>query len=202
VAAKKNLLITVYIFIPKSMVEKGRSEMPIGRAAMAAKTARREAGVTQLEMTFNDYYGSRESISQQENGRYQVQPELSSYYVEKHNNPWVALEASAEYVGWGPVKLDGEAADLHRTTVTLKTKEELEEALESLRQASRKLTTNPKAMDPADMEVIKKSILESIDAITALNHYVAIVCKEYGVSWARMWTQHKLKLIQRRFIRK
>lgn len=176
--------------------------MPIGRASMAAKTARREAGVTQLDMTFDDYYGSRESISQQENGRYQVQPELSTYFVDKHNNPWVAMEAASEYIGWGPVKLDGEAADLHRTSVILKTKEELEEALSSLNEASKKLTSNPSTIEQGDLTEIEKSLHESIDAITALNHYVAVICKEYGISWVKVWTQHKVKLIQRRFIKK
>jgi DNA-binding XRE family transcriptional regulator len=176
--------------------------MPIGRAAEAAKMARKDAGITQLELTFDEYYGSRESVSQQENGRYQVQPELSKYYAEKHNNPWVAMEAAAEYTNWGPVHLDGDAVDLHRTTVSLKTKEELEEALASMLEASRRLTINPHVVDQIDKAVIEKSIQESIDAITALNHYVAVLCNEYGISWAKMWTQHKLKLIQRRFIKK
>lgn len=175
--------------------------MPIGRASEAAKTARREANITQLEMTFDEYYGSRESISQQENGRYQVQPELTKYYVEKQNNPWVALEAAAEYTSWGPVKLDGEAVDLHRTTVSLKTKEELEEALAAVCHASKKLTVNPNAADRIDVKEIEVSLLESIDAITALNHYVAILCKEYKISWMKLWTQHKVKLIQRRFLK-
>lgn len=176
--------------------------MPNGRATMAARTARKDAGITQLEMTFDEYYGSRESISQQENGRYQVQPELSKYYVDKHNNPFVAMEAAAEYIGWAPVKLDGEAADLHRMTVTMKTKEELEEALTAIKLASEKLTINPRCMERIQLDEIEKSLLESIDAITALNHYVAVVCKEYEISWVKLWTQHKVKLIQRRFIKK
>lgn len=176
--------------------------MPNGRATLAARTARKEAGITQLEMTFDEYYGSRESISQQENGRYQVQPELTKYYTEKHNNPFVAMEAAAEYIGWGPMKLDGDAADLHRMTVTMKTKEELEEAILSIRKASEKLSVNPRCIERLDIEEIEKSLMESIDAITALNHYVAVVCKEYGISWVKVWTQHKVKLIQRRFIKK
>ncbi|MBT2680022.1 XRE family transcriptional regulator [Bacillus sp. ISL-35] len=176
--------------------------MPNGRATSAARTARKEAGITQLEMTFDEYYGSRESISQQENGRYQIQPELTKYYTEKHNNPFVAMEAAAEYIGWGPMKLDGDAADLHRMTVTMKTKEELEEAILSIRKASEKLTVNPRCIERLDIEEIEKSLMESIDAITALNHYVAVVCKEYGISWVKVWTQHKVKLIQRRFIKK
>lgn len=176
--------------------------MPIGRAATAARTARREAGVTQLEMTFDEYYGSRESISQQENGRYQVQPELTKYYVEKQNDPFVALEASAEYIGWGPQKLDGEAVDLHRSTVSVKIVEELEEALIAVDKASRKIASNPQYASDIDKQVIEKSIQETIDVITAGNHYVAVLCKEYNISWVKMWTQHRLKLLQRRFLKK
>jgi hypothetical protein len=100
------------------------------------------------------------------------------------------------------VKLDGEAADLHRTTVTMKTKEELREALESMIDASKNLTVNPRCVEKIEMEVIEKSLQECVDAITALNHYVAVVCKEYGISWSKVWKQHKVKLIQRRFIKK
>jgi hypothetical protein len=176
--------------------------MPIGRAAEAAKMARKDAGITQLELTFDEYYGSRESVSHQENGQYKVQPELSKYYAEKHNNPWVAMEAASEYIGWSPVKLDGDAVDLHRTTVTMKTQEELEEALAAMREVSKKLMINPRSVEQVDIFEIEKSLLESIDAITALNHYVAVICKEYGISWVKIWTKHKVKLIQRRFIKK
>lgn len=169
---------------------------------MAAKLARKETGLTQQQMTLDEYFGSRESVSSQENGRYQVQPELGRYYSEKHNDPWVAMEAAAEYTGWGIVKLDGEAADLHRTSVSLKTREELKEALEAVMDASKNLTVNPKCVERVEIAVIEKSLHECIDAITALNHYVAVICKEYGIPWAKMWTQHKIKLIQRRFIKK
>jgi len=81
--------------------------LKIGRAATAAKEARKQIGKTQLQLSM-DLFESREAISQQENGRYRVQPNVARYFTEKHNDPWVALEAAAEYTGWGPVKLDGE----------------------------------------------------------------------------------------------
>ncbi|MBO1514306.1 XRE family transcriptional regulator [Metabacillus bambusae] len=175
--------------------------MKIGRAAQEVKSAREEIGSTQLEITFDDYFGSRESISQQENGRYQVQPELTKYYAEKHNNPFPAIQAAHEYTSWGIAKLNGEAVDLHRTSVSLKTKEELKEALEAVSEANKKITVNPQSIDQRDIKAIETAIQECIDAITALTHYVAVLCKEYGISWMKMWTQHKLKLIQRRFVK-
>lgn len=176
--------------------------MPFGRAAGAAKNARKEAGMTQLSLELDGVYCTREAISQQERGEYRVQPNVTNYFVEKHNDPWVAIEAAAEYTSWGPVKLDGEAADLHRTTVFLKTEEELQEALAAMIEASKNLTVNPQCADRVEIAVIEKSLQECIDAITALNHYVAVLCKEYGISWAKMWAQHKMKLIQRRFVKK
>lgn len=175
--------------------------MKNGRAAREVKNARKEIESSQLELTFDGYYGSRESISQQENGRYNVQPELTKYYTEKHNNPFPAIEAAHEYTNWGVTKLDGDAVDLHRTSVSMKTKEELKEALEAVAEANKKILVNPNTLDPTSIKTIENSIQECIDAITALTHYVAILCKEYGISWIKMWTQHKLKLTQRRFIK-
>lgn len=183
------------------MAERGCEKLGIGRVPKALKDARAEIGVTQQQLSF-DIYESREAVSQQENGRYRVQPNITKYYTEKHNNPWVAMEAVAEYTGCGVVKLDGDAADLHRTTVLLKTKEELEEALEAILAASKKIAVNPKTVGNMEKEVIEKSLNECTDAITALTHYVAVLCKEYGISWSKVWTQHKVKLIQRRFIKK
>lgn len=176
--------------------------MKVSRAAIAAKRARKEAGMTQMQITFDGYIGTQESVSHQEIGRYRVQPQLADYYVEQHNDPWVALEAAAEYFSWGPQKLDGEATDLHRTTVLLKTREELEEALEAIDTTMKKITSNPQHITDTDKKVIEKSISEAIDVITAATHYVAVLCKEYGISWTKMWMQHRLKLIQRKFLKK
>nr|WP_309101653.1 XRE family transcriptional regulator [Fredinandcohnia onubensis] len=175
--------------------------MKIGRAKGALKEARHEVKLTQLQLSF-DTYDSRENISHMENGRHKVQPNISSYFANEHNNPWVAMEAAAEYINWGPSKLDGEAADLHRTSVLLKTREELEEAIKALDIAAKRLSVMPKQLQEHDLQIIEKSIDESIDVITASNHYVAVLCKEYGLSWMRMWTKHKLKLVQRRFLKK
>ncbi|KKI88641.1 helix-turn-helix domain-containing protein [Bacillus sp. SA1-12] len=174
--------------------------MKIGRAAKAVKEARCAVNLTQQQLSF-EIFESREAISQQENGRYRVQPNIATYFANEHNDPFPAIEAAHEYTKWGIAKLDGEAADLHRSSISIKTKEELMEALEAVSEANKKLTVNPKSIEQIDIKVIEKSIQESIDAITALTHYVAILCKEYRISWVKMWAQHKMKLISRRFLK-
>jgi DNA-binding XRE family transcriptional regulator len=173
--------------------------MKRGRAADAVKAARKAANMTQQQLSF-EIYESRESISHQENGRYRVQPNISKYFAEKHNNPWVALEAAAEYTGWGPVKLDGEMVDLHRASVAMKTKEELTEALEAIESVC--VANHPRSIGEFDKRHLEEAILQAIDAIVALTQYVAVICVDYGFSWFKMWQKHRVKLQSKGFIRK
>ena len=173
--------------------------MKRGRAADAVKSARQATGMTQQQLSF-EIYESREAVSQQENGRYRVQPNISKYFAEKHNNPWVALEAAAEYTGWGPVKLDGEVVDLHRASVAMKTKEELNEALQAIESVC--VANHPRAIREYDKQHLEEAILQAIDAIVALTQYVAVICMDYGFSWFKMWQRHRIKLQTKGFIKR
>ncbi len=173
--------------------------MKRGRAADAVKSARQATGMTQQQLSF-EIYESREAVSQQENGRYRVQPNISKYFAEKHNNPWVALEAAAEYTGWGPVKLDGEVVDLHRASVAMKTKEELTEALQAIENVC--VANHPRAIREYDKQHLEEAILQAIDAIVALTQYVAVICMDYGFSWFKMWQRHRIKLQTKGFIKR
>jgi DNA-binding XRE family transcriptional regulator len=170
-----------------------------GRAADAVKEARKDVNMTQLQLSL-ELFESRESVSHQENGRYRVQPNISKYFAEKHNNPWVALEAAAEYTGWGPVKLDGEVVDLHRASVAMKTKEELTEALQAIESVC--VANHPRSIKEFERKQLEEAILQAIDAIVALTQYVAVICIDYGFSWFKMWQQHRIKLKTKGFIRR
>ncbi|KXG09920.1 hypothetical protein AT864_01480 [Anoxybacillus sp. P3H1B] len=172
--------------------------MTNGRSADAVKEARKEANMTQQQLSF-EIYESRESVSHQENGRYRVQPNISKYFAEQHNNPWVAMEAAAEYTGWGPVKLDGEAVDLHRASVAMKTREELTEAIEAIESVC--VANHPRSIKEFDRKQLEEAILQAIDAIVALTQYVAVICVDYGFSWFKMWQKHRLKLKTKGFIK-
>jgi DNA-binding XRE family transcriptional regulator len=181
------------------MVERRDKKVKYGRAANAVKEARKDANMTQQQLSF-EIFESRESISHQENGRYRVQPNISKYFAEKHNNPWVALEAAAEYTGWGPVKLDGEVVDLHRASVAMKTKEELTEALQAIESVC--VANHPRSIREFDKKQLEEAILQGIDAIVALTQYVAVICDDYGFSWMKMWQQHRAKLKAKGFIKR
>lgn len=112
----------------------------------------------------------------------------------------MALEAAAEYTGWGPVKLDGEMVDLHRASVAMKTKEELTEALEAIESVC--VVNHPRSIREFDKQRLEESVLQAIDAIVALTQYVAVICIEYGFSWFKKWQKHRAKLQSKGFIRK
>jgi transcriptional regulator with XRE-family HTH domain len=172
--------------------------LKFGRAATAAREARKQAGKTQLQLSM-DLFESREAVSQQENGRYRVQPNMAKHFAEEYNNPWVAIEAAAEYTGWGPVKLNGDNVDLHRSSVALKTKEELDEALQAIGRFC--VANKPSSIKEYDKKDLENAVDEAIDAIVALTHYVAIVCSEYSLSWKHMWERHRRKLKSRGYMK-
>ncbi|MED2945471.1 XRE family transcriptional regulator [Bacillus swezeyi] len=174
--------------------------MNFGRAQKALKNARKDAKLTQQQMSMDDeLFLSRESVSHQECGRHKVQPEVAQYFTEKHNDPRAAIEAASEYAGWGPLILDGETADLHRVNLLVQSKIQMTEALESLQNSVDHISVNPKTL--SDTRKIEKSIQECLDVITALTQLIVVLCKEYSISWMKMWGKHKMKLLTRGLIK-
>ncbi|WLR50070.1 helix-turn-helix transcriptional regulator [Bacillus tianshenii] len=151
---------------------------------------------TQQQMAF-DFNVSRESFSAYETERAKLPADIAQQLTNEFNDPFVALEAVAEYYGWGIGKLDGQAVDLHRASVKAKTEEELEEALEAIKKVC--LSNNPSFMEAHQRDELKRALMEAIDAIVALKHFVAVICKEYGFSWIKLWAEHKVKLIARKY---
>ncbi|WP_026678183.1 helix-turn-helix domain-containing protein [Fictibacillus gelatini] len=164
------------------------------------KALRREQDLSQLQLSF-DLNVSRESISAYETERAKVPQDISRSLMEKFDNPFYAMEVAHDYTGGSWVsKLDGEAVDLHRSTVKDKTLEELDEALESIRGV--RLATKPKYIQEHEKHQLEEAIIQAIDAIIALTHFVAIICIEYGFSWLKMWKKQHAKLRSKGYIKR
>ncbi|MET3846849.1 helix-turn-helix transcriptional regulator [Paenibacillus sp. OAE614] len=89
--------------------------------------------------------------------------------------------------------------DLHRSSVHLKTMEELSEAMESLQKAP--ITKTKEQLGEADLKQIKLAMMECVEAITALTHYVAVLCKEYCFSWMSVWKEHRAYLKSKKYLK-
>ncbi|MED0736720.1 helix-turn-helix transcriptional regulator, partial [Aneurinibacillus thermoaerophilus] len=109
------------------------------------KEARDAAEMTQLEFGF-EINMSRSAIGMIEIDKRKLPREVTKKAVEVLDDGFFAMAAAEEAVGysWVP-KLDGETVDLHRASVTMKTQEELHEALEAIRRVC--VANHPRSMD-------------------------------------------------------
>ncbi|WP_227014023.1 helix-turn-helix transcriptional regulator [Paenibacillus psychroresistens] len=115
-----------------------------------------------------------------------------------YDDPQLMLAAQEEVTdGACTPWLDG--ADLHKSTVQLKTEEELSEAQAAMRLVP--ITKRKDQLTEVDMIAIKSAIMECIEAITALTHYVAVLCKEFAFSWLALWKEHRRELKVKKYMK-
>jgi transcriptional regulator with XRE-family HTH domain len=169
------------------MVKGGEKEMGVGNTL---KEMRGDQSQLQLSMELNV---SRESVSAYETERAKLPVDVSQKLMEKYDHPFYAMAVASEYTAGAWVgKLNGDNIDLHRASVRSKTKEELNEALEAIMGVC--LANPPKGMKEHQKREYEAALMQAMDAIVALTHYVAIACKEYGFSWLKLWRSHRAKL--------
>lgn len=118
--------------------------------------------------------------------------------TEHFNDPFLSMAAANEVSGnsFVPI-LDN--VDLHRCSVHLKTVEEIDEARAALSVAP--ITKRHDQLTEADLQAIQAAINESMGAITALMHYLAVLCKEYCISWVSIWKSHRKMLKDKNYIK-
>lgn len=144
---------------------------------------------------------SRESESKYENETRNFPKDLIPKVCDILDDPFLYFAAASEDTGGSWVKeLNGDYIDLHRSSVAAKTREELDEALNAIESIS--VANHPNSLKDHDRCKLEKAMMESIDAMYALSHYVAIVCQDYGYSWKDMWDKHTRKLISLGYLKK
>lgn len=154
--------------------------------------------MTQQQMAL-DFNVSRETISSYETERANVPKDVSQKLMAKYDNPWFAMTLASEYTGGAWVrKLDGQYVDLHRSSVALKTREELHEVMEALSKVC--FVNHPASLNDYKRQEMEEALIQAIDAIVALNHLIAVSCEEYGFSWNHLWDRHAKKLVANGYI--
>lgn len=136
---------------------------------------------------------TRETVSKYENERSKVPADISRTLVNKFDNPKFALTIRNEYTGTGPRWLDGPNVDLHRSSVKEKTLEELGEAIEALSNFC--LSKPLKRLQLFEKQALETVLDELVEAQTALDHMVAVVCKEAEISYTEVWDKHYKSLM-------
>lgn len=141
---------------------------------------------------------SNSLISKIANGSRRPAKDTMRTAVQHYDDPELALAAANEvtagaFIPW----LDN--ADLHRANVSMKSLEEITEALEAIGDAP--ITKRSDQLSPMDREKIRSAIVESIEAMTALYHQVAILCRDYGFSFIGMLKEHRADLKAHNYIK-
>lgn len=141
---------------------------------------------------------SRETLSRYETGRIDVPITVLKKISEEFDNPEFNMRLQSEFIGTGPVYLDGPNADLHRSAVKEKTLEELEEAISSLKDTC--LSKPLKNFQPFEIQKLRTSLEELVEASTAILQLIAVLCLESGISYKELWTHHYLDLESQGYI--
>lgn len=145
----------------------------------------RGSRVTQKELA-NRLNLSRSMVAEIERGNRRLPRDVAPRAVQTLDSGFYAMEVASEMTGGSWVmKLNN--VDLHRSAVKEKSLEELDEAIVRLRGMSL-------ANKSIDTKELKSLLLELLDVIVATSHLVAVVCKEYSISWVGLWREHRQKL--------
>ncbi|WP_241781847.1 XRE family transcriptional regulator [Paenibacillus sp. DMB5] len=118
--------------------------------------------------------------------------------AEHYDDGQLYLAAAAEVTGGASAPwLDN--VDLHRASVLFKTMEEVQEVLEASSDAP--ISKTNKQLSETDRKQIKRLLMETVEAITALTHLAAVLCKEYSFSWLATWKEHRADLKAKQYMK-
>lgn len=155
------------------------------KVGVLIKEMRSKQTQEQLAMDLNV---ARETVSKYENGRSRVPADISRSLMERYDNPRFAITIRNEYTSTGPVWLDGPNVDLHRSSVKEKVLEEMKEALDKIEGFCMAKPLN--RLQHFEFQAMESLIDESVEAITALEHMIAVICLEANISYREVWHRH------------
>jgi len=169
----------------------------------ALKKAREAKGLNQRAVG-DMCYLSHKTISAIENGRRKLPKDVSPKVATMLDDPELYAALQAQVTGgvaspW----LNGDKVDLHRASVRDKTVEEMSEAIEALMKA--KVLANAKTaadLNAEGKQQVLQALHEVVEAQTACQVCVGILCRTYGISMAQVYRDHLSELRAKGYVRK
>lgn len=144
---------------------------------------------------------SGKMVSAIECGRRLAGPDVLERLTTKLDHPRLYMEAAAGVTGgvYCTPWLDGDGVDLHRASVWAKTCEELNEAIKAVSGAD--VINAPNRADETHRQKVHYSMIQALDARVAIDHYLAVMCEEYGFSILAVYQEHRRKLESRGYVK-
>lgn len=132
------------------------------------------------------------------NGKRNPSKELMRSTVEYYDEGQLYIAAAGEVTGGASAPWLNNV-DLHRSNVLFKTVEEMEEVLSLSSEVP--ISKTAEQLTDADRLMMKRLLMETVEAITALTHFAAILCKEYSFSWLATWKEHRADLKAKKYMK-
>jgi transcriptional regulator with XRE-family HTH domain len=166
----------------------------------ALKRARGRHDITQGDLA-DQHYLSRSMVAEVERGAKRLPRDIAPKAARRLDDGFLAMEIAHEFSGgaWAG-RLDGNGVDLHRSSVRAKTLEELEEAIEAINGFS--MVNAPGMIGQEHRKILESMMIEACDVVVAVNHLLAVVCEDYGISWYGIWDQWHKKAMAAGYISK
>ncbi|NJJ37869.1 XRE family transcriptional regulator [Paenibacillus apii] len=131
-------------------------------------------------------------------GSRRAHKDVMSSAARHYDDGQLFLAAAGEVTdGAFPPWLDN--VDLHRACVLIKSIEELKEVLAAGAQAP--ISKTGEQITEPERQQIKRLLMETVEAITALTHLAAVLCREYSFSWLTTWKEHRSELRAKNYMK-
>ncbi|OMF28328.1 helix-turn-helix transcriptional regulator [Paenibacillus sp. FSL H8-0259] len=164
--------------------------MAIGQFPGALKEVMQRKGVT-LAKAGQAAHVDGSQIGKIVNGSRKASKQVMQAAATYYDDAQLLLAAAAEVTGGASVPWLNNA-DLHPSSTHIKTIEEIQEALQAL--LTLPITKSLEQLKAGDRDVIKNGIMEQLEAITALTHNAAALCRKYEFSYIALWSEHRAEL--------
>lgn len=140
---------------------------------------------------------SPSSIRKYIKGTRKSQKDVMQAMNEHYDDPFLAMASANEVTNNAYIPVLNNV-DLHRASTHIKTMEEMREAMNALSEAH--ITKRRDQMSEKELRDMRNVIMECIEAVTALTHHIAVMCKEYCFSWIGLWKEHRQELKGKRYM--
>ncbi|MCP3808437.1 helix-turn-helix domain-containing protein [Paenibacillus peoriae] len=124
--------------------------------------------------------------------------ELMQQAAEHYDDGQLYIAAAGEVTG-GAFAPWLDNVDLHRASVLFKTIEEMREVL--VLSAEVPISKTADQLTESERQNMKRLLMETVEAITALTHFAAVLCKEYSFSWLATWKEHRADLKAKKYMK-
>ncbi|MCY9734672.1 helix-turn-helix domain-containing protein [Paenibacillus alvei] len=171
--------------------------MAIGQFGPALEEAMKRAGETRLKVA-EVAHVDNSTIGKVIKGSRKPAKEVMSSTVEHYDDGQLYIAAAGEVTG-GAFAPWLNNVDLHRACVLLKSIEEIQEVIAVSGQAP--ISKTNEQLDESERLQVKRLLMETVEAITALTHLAAVLCKEYSFSWLATWKEHRAILKAKKYMK-